>query len=230
MIEINHLYREIITFTGWIDNKIREICNNFNEPKVGPIKILEMVCQRPVSTFSLPFISVPETKQLLLKQKNSSSKGYDAITNKILRKLAPELAPIVAHLINSIIRTGIFPDNLKISRIIPILKPNKLEGLPDSYRPINCLNSVEKAIEEWIKYNLETYFENNNILNPNHHGGRKGHSPVTAKATLDHILEKNYEANLATCILSTDLSSAFDTIDHKMLGQKLKFYGINGIE
>ena len=28
-------------------NKIREIRNNFKEPKVGPIQILEMVCQRP---------------------------------------------------------------------------------------------------------------------------------------------------------------------------------------
>ena len=171
-------------------NKIKEIRKKFTKPKVGPIEILKMVCDKPETTFTLPLISVPETKQIILTQKNSSSRGYDAINNKILRKLAPELAPIIAHLINSIIRTGIFPDNLKISRIIPILKPGKIACLPDSYRPINCLNAVEKLIEEWIKINLDKYFENNKIINPNHHGGRRGHSPVTAKATLDHILQK----------------------------------------
>ena len=63
-----------------------------------------------------------ETRKLILSQKNSALTGYDSISNKIIRKIAPEIAPIIAHLINSIIRTGIFPDCLKISKVIPMLK------------------------------------------------------------------------------------------------------------
>ena len=74
------------------------------------------------NSFKLPYISVDETRKLILSQKNSASTGYDSISNKIIRKIAPEIAPIIAHLINSIIRTGIFPDCLKISKVIPMLK------------------------------------------------------------------------------------------------------------
>ena len=84
--------------------------------------------------------------------------GYDAISNKTLRKIAPEMAPIIAHLINSIIRTGIFPNNLKVSKIIPILKPGKPSTNIDSFRPVNCLPAIEKLVEEWLKINLTIFF------------------------------------------------------------------------
>ena len=84
--------------------------------------------------------------------------------------------------------------------------------------------------EEWIKINLTKYFESKNLLSANHHGGRKNFSTVTAKATLEHNLHKNFEDGLISGVLSTDLSSAFDTIDHKILSKKLKFYGVDNGE
>ena len=39
-----------------------------------------------------------------------------------------------------------------------------------------------------------------------------------------------YESGKITLTLQTDLSAAFDTIDHKKLLEKMSFYGIQGTE
>ena len=89
---------------------------------------------------------------------------------------------------------------------------------------------IEKLAEEWIKVNLSIYFESNSLISDFHHGGRKGLSTLTAKATLDNIINKNVEDNLITGALSCDLSSCFEIVDHRILEKKLEFYGIKGVE
>ena len=134
------------------------------------------------------------------------------------------MAPVICHLINSIIRTGIFPDCLKVSKVIPILKPSKPSNNTESFRPVNCLLAIEKLGEGWIKSNLTNYFETNKLFNDHHHGGRKGYSTVTAKAVIDNNLHTNLEQNTISGVLSCDLSSCFETIDHKILSDALLFH------
>ena len=50
------------------------------------------------------------------------------------------------------------------------------------------------------------------------------------KATIENNIHKNYEKNLITGVLSCDISRAFETCCHKILCQKLQFFGIRGQE
>ena len=68
----------------------------------------------------------------------------------------------------------------------------------------------------------------NNVLDKNHHGGRKKHSTVTAVTQIYDKLYSNDDKGLHTLLLATDLSSAYDTIDTEILLQKLDHYGIRG--
>merc|ERR1712240_730561 len=88
----------------------------------------------------------------------------------------------------------------------------------------------EKIIDEYIITHLEPFLTTNKIIHDNHHGGRKGHSTTTA---LNQILTKSLtskENNKITGCLITDMSKAFDTIDHLTLLMKMEYYGIRGAE
>ena len=55
---------------------------------------------------------------------------------------------------------------------------------------------------------------NSKILHENMHGSRNKHSIVTAKLELDEEINKQKDRGNKTLVLSTDLTSAYDTIDH----------------
>ena len=114
--------------------------------------------------------------------------------------------------------------------MLPLSKPGKDTCMIDSFRPINNLVILEKIVEEWIKESLIEFLETNNILSKNHHGGRAAHSTITAKTQIDQKLHKNYENDKITAVLATDLSAAYDTVDHEILLKKLEHYGVRGGE
>ena len=72
------------------------------------------------------------------------------------------------------------------------------------------------------------YFEDNNLILNNHHGARANHSTMSAKLVIDHHCKKSLDSNKFGVILSSDLSSAYDTVEHEALIEKLEFYRVKG--
>lgn len=211
-------------------DKINKIRDSFTPNEVDHIEILESLIEKPKSKFILPKISISQTKKLIKGMKASNSVGLDLASIKIYKKLVNRISPIIAHLINCIIESGIYPDILKISKISPIIKPDKDANSIDSYRPINNLSTLDKIVEQYLKNEFQSYLDLNNIINCNHHGSRKFHGTNTAITQINDILNKNYEANKVTATVVTDLSAAFDTIDSTKLIDKLNFYGVKDKE
>ena len=145
---------------------------------------------------------------------------------KMLKKTINIMAPLITHLTNQIIINKEFPQIFKIDRITPKHKKGKPIYTIGSFRPLNNLCTIEKIIEEYIIGHLELFLFSNKIINKNHHGGRKGHITITA---LNQIIDKitiQYENNKIVGVVITDMSKAFDTIDHFTLLTKMEYYGI----
>ena len=73
--------------------------------------------------------------------KPSNSSGADGISIRLIKENLRPMEKSILNMVNQSIHQGIFPNILKTSRVIPILKPGKP---PASYRPINLLPAFSK--------------------------------------------------------------------------------------
>ena len=83
----------------------------------------------------------------IINQLENKSTGPHSIPIKLL-KLVPDLILMpLCKIINHSFQTGVFPDALKISEVIPINKGGSTEEL-NNYRPISLLSIFDKIIEK----------------------------------------------------------------------------------
>ena len=179
--------------------------------------------------FSFHFELVDETAVLKVIQslKPKTSAGHDGISLKLLKYLAPGLLKPLTFIINQSLLTGIFPNNLKIAKVIPLFKKDN-PSLVDNYRPISLLSSLSKLFEKIVFGQVFKYFTDNGLFHILQYGFREGHSTETATLDLSDRIINALDNNETPLAIFMDLSKAFDTLDHNILLSKLSFYGING--
>jgi hypothetical protein len=159
---------------------------------------------------------------------NKNSSGIDNISTNMLRKIAPIIIVPLTLIINQSLCTGIFPHRLKIAKVIPLFKKGNPHTF-DNYRPISLLSSLSKTFEKVVFNQVYDYFTKNNLFYDSQYGFRKLHSTEFACIEmLDRIVTQLDEGKLPITIY-LDLSKAFDTINHGILLQKLKYYGFSDI-
>ena len=152
-------------------NKIVNIRKSLEKEKVDPLVFTKALIPRNGECFEVPMASLTQVRHLVRSLKSSGSTGYDNLSSKTLKKCVDWICPHLMHMINTILRTSTFPQCFKVTKIIPILKPGKPADQIESYRPINCLPTLEKLLEGWILQALNEWMEKCNLLSPHHHGG-----------------------------------------------------------
>jgi hypothetical protein len=134
---------------------------------------------------------------------------------------------LLLELVNASIREGIFPSKLKKSVVKPICKNEEKEEVMN-YRPITLLPALSKVLEKVIGNQLIAFLEKHDIFNRSKFVFRKIESTNDAIATIiENIIESLNDKTKCSCVLS-DLSKAFDCIQHDILMDKLYKYGVLG--
>ena len=134
----------------------------------------------------------------------------------------------ITYICNLSFATGIFPDAMKIAKVIPIYKTGA-KGEFNNYRPISLLPQFSKILEKLFDDRLEQFISKNNILTDCQFGFRTGRSSTMAIVNFMEKITNSLDDMKAVISVFIDLKKAFDTIDHTILLQKLNHYGIRGI-
>ena len=146
------------------------------------------------------------------------------IPTKVIKMNKDIFANFITDHFNYCTAYGEFPDELKHADIIPLHKNNE-KCDKTNYRPVSTLTNISKIYEKLLYNQLSKYFDS--LLATNQCGFRKGFS---SQYCILVMLEKFKEAidrgNQFGAFL-TDLSKAFDCIDHKLLIAKLCEYGVS---
>ena len=172
-------------------------------------------------------ISETEIIDAINSLKNSKSTGYDEFTIKFIKLSAPILVPALEKIFNLSIQTGVYPNSLKVAKVIPIFKKGDPTSV-NNYRPISILSPINKIFEKILYSRLISFIDKNQLLYKYQYGFRKNHSTEHALIELVDQIKLNMDKKKMTCGIFIDLSKAFDTVDHQILLAKLENYGIRG--
>ena len=159
--------------------------------------------------------------------KNFENGKASDIPVSIIKRTSFLISPMLCHLYNNCMQSGIFPKCLKVGKITPIFKKGDRELLKN-YRPVSTLPIFGKIFEKIICTRIYNFFSSNNLLSDCQFGYRKKHSTGHAIHHSVNIIKDALADKKHVIAIFVDLSKAFDTIDHKILLSKLEHYGIRG--
>ena len=111
-------------------------------------------------------ITVDTISRIISGLKPKTSNGVDNLSNKLLKFVKNVISEPLSIIINQMLKLGISPDSLKISKVVPLYKKSDDSNL-SNYRPISLLPSISKIFE---KEQLTTYLDNNNLIHNHQYG------------------------------------------------------------
>ena len=177
--------------------------------------------------FNFKKILPNEVLQKLQGLEATSSKGEVGIETKIFKECANELSIPLADLFNSCIKNNYMPTEWKLAHLTPNHKGKGSKSDINNYRPLSVLSPIAKVYESLLAERISNFFESNNLLYDTQFGFRKGLSCELALNTFIDKIRQKLELKEYVIAIFLDLSKAFDTISHKILLLKLKYYNFS---
>ena len=112
----------------------------------------------------------------------------EAIISMVKKVITQIVRPFV-HICNVYSETGVFPDKMKIAKVVPLFKFGE-ENVFTNYRPLSLLLQFSRILEKIYNERMDTFLNNHDILSTSQYGFR---SNMSTSHALFRIGRRNYK-------------------------------------
>ncbi|XP_055527662.1 uncharacterized protein LOC129720236 [Wyeomyia smithii] len=220
-----------------LDNKIADnaaaICNlfasKFSTVFTNEILTTEQISEAgnnvPISNGCISSINLDDNAILAAarKLKHSNSPGPDEIPATLLKKCVLPLLVPLSHLFRLPLATGKFPVDWKQAYMFPVHKKGDRSNVND-YRGISALCAVPKLFELVIIKPIFSHCQH--AISDDQHGFLPKRSTATNLLCFTSYVFESFAQRSQADAIYTDLSAAFDKVNHRITVAKLERYGL----
>ena len=157
----------------------------------------------------------------------SKASGPDGIPARLLKECSQQITPSLCSLFNLSLQSSCIPSEWKSANVTPIHKKDSKEQA-ENYRPISLLPIISKVLERCVYFRFYDHIQY--FVSQTQHGFLRKHLCVTTQLlsiTL-HTIGNDLDKNTQTDVLYLDFAKAFDSVDHTIVLEKLRGYGVAG--
>ena len=191
-------------------DKLREFCN-------------ERISQD--TKFIIPPIQKEKVFKFLSNIDINKATGLDMIGPRLLKLAAPLISDEITFICNHSITNSIFPSKWKEAKVTPLHKSGPHEDV-NNYRPISILPVLSKVLEKHVHESLSEFLQQHKLLHKTQSGFRTQHSCETALINIIDLWLNAIDSGKIVGVVLVDFKKAFDLVDHEILKDKMKIYGI----
>ena len=174
--------------------------------------------------FNIRKIEIEEIENAIKILKPKSSCGPDGIPPYVVKGCADIFKQPLHIIFNMSLRTNTFPTKWKESIICPIPKSGTKNEI-QNFRPVSILSPFAKVLETILYNRILNHVKP--AISAYQHGFLKHRSCTTNLAIVTDYIAKELDKGGQVDVIYTDLSKAFDKVNHDVLLQKLASFNFS---
>ena len=136
-------------------------CQSRRNKKKSPYRLTDSMFIEPTEE--------QEIKGIVRDLLPNTSPGRDDILPGVVRAVIDQISAPLCDICNKPFQTGVFPDKLKLAKVIPVFKSEN-KSLLTNYRSISVLSLFSKLLESLMHIRITEFINKNKILSENQYG------------------------------------------------------------